>query len=836
MVRWSFVFREMAQRPGRTFLTLLSIIIGVSALVSVRLATATTRGAYAQMLQSISGRAALQVVSATGVSIPEALLEDIRRVPGVAVAAPVIRRTAPFFFEGKKARAAVVGVVPEIEMRVRDITLVEGRMFQNANEVVLDDSFSRSFGPKPGDTIRVAMSTGVRDFRVVGLLRSQTAASAAQIGSAWVALPVAQLRFKSKEQLDSIDIVLTDDKLEAQVSARISENLPDGVRVQRPATHSHLAEETMMSAEHGLNMARAFSLLLAVFVIMNTFFMNVAERRRSLAIMRAIGATRRQVEGLLIREALLLGVIGTLIGIVAGWGIAWLLRNALGNMFQVTLPWLWWDAWAIGLALIFGPGIAYVGAYVPAWQAARISPLEGMSWAPPEHAESFSRPGLIVGIVTFIAGFAWLYATVIGWASLGHSVEGAIAMLVGLVFILPAALRPLTWLAAAISRRVAPVETNLARREVLRNRWRSALTIGVLFIASATGIGLASSVLDNINDVRQWYRTTVVGDFFVRAFVPDLATGTSADIPEQVGGELQQIPGIERITTGRLVSMRIQEKPVIVVVRDYKIPEEVNFDTNSADSHELWLRLTRGEVVIGTVLAQRLGLKTGDHVEVETEQGLVRLPIAAVANDYFAGGLAMHISRRLAEERFGVQGTDVYIIKSSSSQRQAVRAALEAVCQKHGLMLQSYADIATMIENMISGIVASLWGLMALGFLVASFGVINTLTMNVLEQTRQLGLLRVVAMTRRQVRLTVLIQALMMGVVGLIPGLAAGEAIAFLINYSTMSVTGHPVEFVIRPLLITGSLALAMAIVLVSSWAPAERAARIQLSTALQYQ
>ena len=583
-------------------------------------------------------------------------------------------------------------------------------------------------------------------------------------------------------------------------------------------------------------MARVFSVVLAVFVIMNTFFMNVAERRRSLAIMRAIGATRRQVEFLFLREALLLGVIGSILGVMLGWVIAWLLCKALGSLSQVDLVVAWWDPIAFLLAALIGPGMALVGAFIPARRAANLSPLEAMSWAPPQQAEKISSEGLYFGLALLAGSAGTLFGSIKGIFPATVAVISAVFMLIAVVFILPATLRPLTWLAASVIRQVAPVETNLARREVLRHRWRTSLTIGVLFIATSTGIGLASSVLDNIRDVRRWYQTTIVGDFFVRAFVPDMATGLAADMPEEVNDAIRRIPGVERVNTSRLVSMRVLEKPTIVVVRGFESPADVHFDTTQMDSTELWRRMQSGEVVVGTVLAQRVGLQQGDVVEIEGEKGNVKLPIAAIANDYFAGGLALHMGRDVAQNKFGIQGADIYIVKASPSQRAAVREALAVICAEHGLMLQSYADIAQMIEGMMSGIVASLWALLALGFLVASFGVINTLTMNVLEQTRQLGLLRVVAMTRRQVRLTVLAQALMMGVVGLIPGILAGEAIAFLINLSTMPVTGHPVEFIIRPGLLLVSLGMAMAIVLISSWLPAERAARIELSSALQYQ
>ena len=152
------------------------------------------------------------------------------------------------------------------------------------------------------------------------------------------------------------------------------------------------------------------------------------------------------------------------------------------------------------------------------------------------------------------------------------------------------------------------------------------------------------------------------------------------------------------------------------------------------------------------------------------------------------------------------------------------------------MLLQSYADLTAIIEGMMSGVVGSLWGLLVLGLIVAAFGVVNTLGMNVLEQTRELGLLRVVAMTRGQVRKTIMAQAAMLGLLGVVPGLLAGLAMAYVMNLSTLPVTGHPVAFKLHPLLLFGGFLAAMTIVLTAAWIPAERAARLELATALHYE
>jgi putative ABC transport system permease protein len=153
-----------------------------------------------------------------------------------------------------------------------------------------------------------------------------------------------------------------------------------------------------------------------------------------------------------------------------------------------------------------------------------------------------------------------------------------------------------------------------------------------------------------------------------------------------------------------------------------------------------------------------------------------------------------------------------------------------------GLLLQSYAELIETIDSMMASIVGSLRGLLGLAFVVAGFGLVDTLSMDVLEQTRELGMLRVVAMTRSQVRRVIFAQAAMMGMIGLIPGAASGVCIAYLTNLSLMPVLGHPVVFHLYPGMPIGILGAASVIILLAAWIPAERAARLEPAKAMRFE
>lgn len=832
MLLWKIGWREMGKHPGRALLTWLSVVIGVAAVLSIGLSTGTARRAYQQMQDTISGGVDLEVTGVGGAMLDEALLPLLSQEPGVKIAVPLIQRFAVLNFKGQRMRLRALGIDPQKDTLVRDFELVDGEALTERGGILLDVDLAKSLGIQVGDTVRLLVVQGSVQSPVKGLVRPRSGAAVGSGGLLFMPLAIAQDRFKAAGELDVIQLLLNDDQDVAAFQQQLLQLMPPGIQIKPPATQSTLAKETMLALENGLRLAAAFSLLAAIFIIMNTFSMNVGQRRKWLAVMRAIGATKGQISGLIFREALLLGCLGTVAGILVGAAGASFLNRALGSLFQTTLPGVEWQLGPLLTAISFGLGISLLGALLPARMAARLTPLEGIRGTLTQQIESHTRWVSWAGGLLLAVSTSLFTACVLGYIPFENAVICLVLILLSLVMLLPLAQRPLIALGRLVLQPCIGTEARLANRQLLRHAGRTSLTIGVLFVAVSTGLGLANSVLDNVNDVRKWYRETIIGDFFVRAAMPDMETGTTATIPQDVGTDLLQVPGINEIASIRFVSVRVDDEPVLAVVTGLPkaAPRATPRELNSFSPPP-------GEqILIGSVLAQRTGKKAGDTISLETVDGLKELPIAAVSNDYLAGGLTVHMNLELARRLLKVEGVDAYVVRADRQQLEPLEKALRALCVKHGMLFQSYADLTRVIEGMMAGVVGSLWGLLILGLIVASFGVVNTLSMNVLEQTRELGLLRVIAMTRSQVRRVIIAQAVMLGLVGIVPGLAAGFGMAYIMNLSTLPVIGHPVAFSPHPWLWLGGFLSAMAMVILAAWIPAERAARLRVQTALRYE
>src|SRR5439155_2158648 len=494
------------------------------------------------------------------------------------------------------------------------------------------------------------------------------------------------------------------------------------------------------------------------------------ERRRQLSILRAIGAKKGQITGMLLGESILLGVVGTVVGLGVGVVVAFFATTLVGRAFDVQLPSLVdvMTPTPFILGTTFGLLMALVGAVVPALLAGQVSPLEGMNRVANIKKWDFTRYYLIFGPLLTIGSLIVMYLSITERISIDAATYAAVALLVGLVLIDIVIFDPQAAFVASLLKRLSPVEAGMALRQVVRNHMRSALTVAVLFIAGSTGVGMASSIIDCVNDVQLWFNKAITADYVIRAMMPDMATGTAADLPDELGKDLEaqheklhiRYEGMSfiqaKVPRGKDESEALT---VIAVAREYLDTNPPPFDLIEPKSAEqLRAKLLSGQVVIGSVLSMKTGLKVGNNLPLETKEGVQQIPICGVANEYMVGGLSVHMARPFAERWLGVEGYDGFIVKVLEGDPEAVKPELETLAKKYDVLLMSQADIKRTVEQFQNGTVWSLWALVFTGFVVAAFGVVNTLTMNVLEQTRELGLLRIVAMTKKQVRRTIVMQ------------------------------------------------------------------------------
>lgn len=844
-----FSTRSLTSRLGRTVLTIFSIVIGVCAVVSVCVMTETTRTAQKLMFKTVSGRATLEIKTAGNAGFDGGILEKVQQTPGVEMAVPLLSRPSKLMKGEQQIKLTTLAVDTKLDPVVRDYEISAGKMAEvrkdksKPYQIVLDEGFAREQKLQLGDILSMRTIVNKFELELVGLAKPKGGASMRQMALAMVPLEDGDRMFNKstfRGTIDSVQIVTAEKANVDEVAAAIKPTLPEGLTIRPPTASGGMMKKMLTSTEQSLFVSTVFSSVLAVFIILNTFFMNVGERRRQLAIMRAVGATGRQVMNTMLGEAVLLGVIGTLIGLPLGVGLAWAMNRSMSKGFDVILPdpqvnWL-----PIVLAVVIGVGTSVFGAFVPAWRAGQVSPMEGLSRVSREDIEGSGRRYLVLGVVLMLLGGLIDYLAITGviWIYIGPF--GAVFLLVGVVFLSPLFLQPLVTVFAAIIKPFTRVEGEMALRQILRHKVRTQLTIGVLFVAAAVVVGMTISIKDNVRDMHDWFRASITADFFVRSLMPDMDTGASPAMADEVGEEIRAIKLLHpsmieeiRFVQGKVRDQAGAEHSINLVARDFADPGYPSFDITEGELYGLREKLFDGQVVVGSILAHDLKMHVGDEIEIVGSKEKVK--IAAVANDYLVAGLSVYMQRKTAERLLNVQGVDGFAIRGNPKELVELRDELSKITSKYSLLLQSNVELSRTIDSMKAGVELGMWAMVYIAFIVAMFGVVNTLTMNVLEQTRELSMLRIVAMTKDQVRKTILTQALLISTAGLLPGILIGILVAYVMNIAFEPSFGREIEFHFYPGLLSGALVGAIAITLIAAWFPAQRAANVDLATALHY-
>jgi putative ABC transport system permease protein len=278
------------------------------------------------------------------------------------------------------------------------------------------------------------------------------------------------------------------------------------------------------------------------------------------------------------------------------------------------------------------------------------------------------------------------------------------------------------------------------------------------------------------------------------------------------------------------------KQQVIAFVRDFTDKGTLPLDIRAGETPDLRQRLAAGEVILSTTLAHRAGVAIGDDISLQTCDGVKKLTVAATATAYQAGGMIVYMEGETARRLLKADGVDLFSVNAQPGKLDAVGASLAAWTNDKGLLFRSFADVLAQVDSMTRGLIAGLWGLLVLGLIVGAFAIANTLTMNVLEQTRELALLRVVAMTRWQVRKSILAQALTIGAIGILTGTVGGMIGAYVINLCYAQLLGHAPVFALHPSLLVACIGIGLVVIVAAAWIPAERAARLKLLIALQYE
>jgi putative ABC transport system permease protein len=851
--------RSLIGRKLRTVLTAFAIVLGVAMVSGTYVLTDTINSAfdtifsesYAGTDAAVTGKApdiSFEGTTPDTPSVPAALLERIRELPGVEQAAGTVQDDTATKILKPDGKAINTGGAPSIGVGIdpsvqafNPLRLVEGNWPRGPDEVVIDEGTADDQGYGVGETVRIATLKPVRPFRVVGIARYSDVESLGTATFAVFTIPTAQELLDRPNQFDIIQAAAKPGVTPEELVEEIRPILPLTAQVrtgveQADEESSEIAEFTSFFQYFLLAFA-AVALFVGAFVIFNTMSITVAQRTRELATLRTIGASRAQLRMAVLLEALVIGLAASLIGL--GFGILLAiglqaLFDALGFGLPSTAMVI--ETRTIVVALLVGVVVTVLAAIVPAIRATRIPPILAVREGAELPRGRLSRFTPYIALVV-IALSVLLLAQAMFTEDLDTGqrlltiAAGTLLLFVGVAMISSKLVRPLAAVIGVPGEKLAGVTGFLARRNTLRNPGRTAATAAALMI----GLALVTFVAVLANGMKESNRGAIeeqiAADFVVTSqdgFTPFVAEAGDAaasapgvEIATSVRAEVGEVAGVGKYVTG---------------IEPDRIAEVYNFDWEDGSDAVLG-QLGDFDAIVDKDFAEDHSLAVGSRFRLLSGSGrATNLEVAATYNPppFYQLLGSVSILKSKFDELYDRPRNQFTFINVAGDPTPAAEQPIEQeLATFPDAKVQTREDWITEQDEEFNQFLIMLYVLLALSVIISIFGMINTLALAVFERTRELGMLRAVGMTRWQARTMIGSESVITALIGAAIGLPLGIFLAALV---TQALNQYEVRYAIPLLPLVAFAVVAVLVGLVAAIMPAQRAARLNVLEALQYE
>jgi putative ABC transport system permease protein len=844
-------------RKLRTVLTAMAIVLGVAMISGTYILTDTITASFTKVVDGsfenadavISGKVAFknnESSTATTPAFPESVLASVKRLPDVAAAAGAVSDEAKLIDRnGKvistKGGSSIAGSVdPENDARFNPLKLTSGNWPDGNGQIAIDRRTSENKHFAVGDTISVAVDQGVRTFAITGIA---TFASSSSIGASTIAIfdvPTAQDLFDKDGKFDEIQVAAKPGVSPEKLAAEIRPLLPETAKVKTAKAQTQEAVDTVNAGVgifQKILLAFGFiALFVGAFVIANTLSITIAQRTREFATLRTIGGSRRQVLRSVMLEALVVGVLASLIGLFFGLAIAKGL-NALFSALGVEFPsgGTVFATRTIIVSMVVGVVVTLLASLRPAIKATRVPPIAAVREGASLPASRLSRWGPVVSIVTLALGILLLVYGIFGGglttatrlSALGF---GTLILFIGVAMNAKRTVRPLAAVLGWPGTRIGGTAGTLARENAMRNPSRTAST------ASALMIGLA--LITFVAILGAGLRTSF-GDAVDKLFVADYAlTAQNGFDPftKEADDAVAGTPGVTAVSGLRGGDARIFGHNVQITAVPPNTAQTIRIDWLQGGT-SVPARLGTDGAFVAEDYAKDHQLKLGSPIAVKTPTGQVLdLRLKGIFDPPKGGSPFGDVTMSAAtfDANYAKPRNLMTLINVKGGVSDANTARL-------ALSLHAFPDAKVVTASQfkknqeadINLTLNLLYGLLGLSVIISLFGVVNTLVLSVFERTRELGMLRAIGMTRSQVRRMIRHESIVTALIGAALGIAVGTFLAIL---TTQALSDEGIVLAI-PWTTIGVFVVATIVAgVLAAILPARRASRLNILKALQYE
>jgi putative ABC transport system permease protein len=845
LISWPYLRKHVL----RSLLTTAGIVLGVAVFVGMHTASQSVMYAFTHTVDRIAGRTQLQVTSGeTG--FPEELLDKVQADPAVRVAVPIIEAVVDTHITGA-GNLLVLGVDMTGDRSLRDYDL------ENGDEAVVDDPLvflaqpdslivAKEFADKNrlevGSRLPLGTGEGTRTFTIRGVMKPSGLTSAFGGNLAIMDVYAAQKMFGRGRTFDRIDVAVASGRSIAECQRQLRERLGAGLQIDPPSGRGQQFEAMLTAYRMMVNISSLFALFIGMFIIYNSFSIAVAERRSEIGILRALGATRRQIRRLFLLESTVAGLIGSTVGVVLGVllarGIATSIGTLINDVYGVAqrADELATNSWLLGGALLIGVATSIVAALIPAHNAARVDPVQALQkgrYQVLSVGESRLRVALgasfgaiSVACLTLSTSRALFYC--------GYGLAVLVALLLSplLTLGLAKAFRP-------VLKTLSPVEGALAADSLIQSPRRTSASVAALMLSLALAVAFAGMARASYGSIINWMNVALNPDLFV---LPSQSVVTrTIRFPQAMTPELTAIPGIERIQLVRDARIVFRGTPVMIVAVDVESLSHTSarrpVSGNAADMYRL--AAAGSGLMVSENLARLQGLKLGQVLDLPTPNGMISLPIVGVVEDYSDQQGTIIMDRALFIRSWNDDSVNIFrlYLRPGAAVADVKSRILTEFEGRRQVFVLTNGELKGYILKVTDQWFALTSVQIAVAVLVAVLGIVNTLTVSITDRRRELGVLQAVGGLHGQIRRTIWLEALTVGCLGLVLGLALGAMnLYYILNIVREDIAGMRLEYEFPVSVAAMLVPTILAAAFVAALWPAEAAVRGSLTEALEYE
>ncbi|GAB4124550.1 MAG: FtsX-like permease family protein [Roseiflexaceae bacterium] len=838
-------WRYLHSRWVRSLLTLLAIMIGVMIMFGMQGVIPAVRASFGQNLNNAAHEVDLILSRRDQGSFPQALAQQISTIPGVAHVLPVLEQR--IFLPDTHAitandgrlitRLVVNGVEPTHVEAVIPIAPLEGRWLEHSDDdqaVLIRQSLVERSGLAIGDQVRLPHANGDLLLTIIGVLPERPIAGDEEI---YISLAAAQYLFDQPDRITAVVAQFDDTADPEQLRLQITNQIGPSYSIGAVEAGSSQWESVLQLGEIAFLLFGGLALAMGGFIIFNTFRTSIAERRRDIGLLRTLGASQHTILMIILTECCLLAIAGTSLGILSGMLLVQLLITTINpawvSFFGVPLGTLTfgWQAWFVSILL--GLVIPLLSCLFPALAARRMPPLEALRPIDIQEPQQ-NHQRLLIGIgMLVIACFGFISGNP------SMAILGSLLSLIALNTLGPLLVPIFARIATPVIDRLFPHIGMIAQGYLRHNPHRAAVTASSILISLALLLALAGLSQTFTSGLLGFLEQSMRADYLIMpesAILGQAETGADPSLAQR----LRTIPGIRATTTIRQSSMTIDGQTTQLLGIDpatYPLLAGLSFTTGDPTSAYQALA-TQPTIIVNGVAAAQYRLDLGESLTIATVDGPVAYRVVGVGVDYLNSRQATVYLSQAQLTRITGQQDDLLLFanRDPAADPLVIETAISELLGDYPTF--ALINFATWREQQVASNQARnnlLYGLMVILAIPSLLALANTLGINLLERTRELGILRAIGATHQQLQRMVIAESLLLATFGVCGGLVAGVGLGYAL---VIALQGRgllfPYVVPISSIIIVGLIGFGIA--LVAALIPARYITRLNILAALHWE